>query len=47
MCRGNPVDPSQESHQEANRRLGVSVKRIVLRDGDETREIPMDHPDIF
>ena len=27
------------------RRLGVRVKRIVLRDGDETREIPMDHPD--
>ena len=28
------------------RRLGVRVKRIVLRDGDETREVPMDHPDI-
>jgi hypothetical protein len=28
------------------RRLGVRVKRIVLRDGDETREIPMDHPAI-
>ena len=28
------------------RRLGVRVKRIVLRDADETREIPIDHPDI-
>ena len=28
------------------RRLGMRVKRIVLRDGDETREVPMDHPDI-
>ena len=28
------------------RRLGVRVKRIVLRDADETREVPMDHPDI-
>jgi hypothetical protein len=28
------------------RRLGVRVKRIVLREGDETREVPMDHPDI-
>ena len=28
------------------RRLGVRVKRIVLRHGDETREVPMDHPDI-
>jgi hypothetical protein len=26
------------------RRLGVCVKRIVLRGGDELREIPMDHP---
>ena len=22
------------------------MKRIVLRDGDETREVPMDHPDL-
>ena len=28
------------------RRLGLRVKRIVLRDGDETREVPMDHPTI-
>ena len=28
------------------RRLGMRVKRIVLRDADETREVPMDHPDI-
>ena len=28
------------------RRLGVRVKRIVLRDGDETREVPLDHPGI-
>ena len=28
------------------RRLGVRVKRIVLRDADETREVPMDHPDL-
>jgi hypothetical protein len=28
------------------RRLGVRVKRIVLRDADETREIPVDHPDL-
>jgi hypothetical protein len=24
----------------------VRVKRIVLRDADETREIPVDHPDL-
>ena len=28
-----------------SRRLGARVKRIVLRGADETREIPMDHPD--
>jgi hypothetical protein len=28
------------------RRLGVSVKRIVLRGMDELREIPVDHPDL-
>src|SRR4029077_6482648 len=28
------------------RRLGVRVKRIILRDADETREIPVDHPDL-
>ena len=28
------------------RRLGVRVKRIVLRGADEPREIPMDHPDL-
>ena len=28
------------------RRLGVRVKRIVLRDGEERCEVPMDHPDI-
>jgi hypothetical protein len=28
------------------RRLGVRVKRIVLRDADQMREVPMDHPDI-
>jgi Hint domain len=28
------------------RRLGVRVKRLVLRGADETREVPMDHPDI-
>ena len=28
------------------RRLGVRVKRIVLRGADEVREIPMDHPDL-
>ncbi len=27
------------------RRLGLRVKRIVLRDADETREVAMDHPD--
>ena len=28
------------------RRLGVRVERIVLRDADEVREIPVDHPDL-
>jgi hypothetical protein len=28
------------------RRLGVRVKRIVLRSTDETREVPLDHPDL-
>jgi hypothetical protein len=28
------------------RRLGVRVKRIVLRGADGAREVPMDHPDI-
>jgi Hint domain len=28
------------------RRLGVCVKRIVLRGADELREIPVDHPDL-
>jgi Hint domain len=28
------------------RRLGVRVKRFVLRGADETREIPVDHPDL-
>ena len=28
------------------RRLGVRVKRIVLRGADELREIPVDHPDL-
>jgi hypothetical protein len=28
------------------RRLGVRVKRIVLRGADELREIPLDHPDL-
>ena len=28
------------------RQLGVRVKRIVLRDGDETREVSVDHPAI-
>ncbi len=28
------------------RRLGVRVKRIVLRSADEVREIPVDHPDL-
>jgi hypothetical protein len=27
------------------RRLGLRVKRIVLRDADETREVAMDGPD--
>ena len=31
---------------EDRRRLGVRVKRIVLRGADETREIPVDHPDL-
>ena len=29
---------------EDRRRLGVRVRRIVLRGADETREVPMDHP---
>ena len=28
------------------RRLGVRVKRIVLRGADELRDVPMDHPGI-
>jgi hypothetical protein len=28
------------------RQLGVRVKRIVLRGMDETREVPVDHPDL-
>jgi hypothetical protein len=28
------------------RRLGVRVKRIVLRGANEQREVPMDHPDL-
>ena len=28
------------------RRLGVRVKRIVLRGADEMREVPVDHPDL-
>ena len=28
------------------RRLGVRVKRIVLRGADEVREVPVDHPDL-
>ena len=31
---------------EDRRRLGVRVKRIVLRGADEVREIPVDHPDL-
>jgi hypothetical protein len=31
---------------EDRRRLGVRVKRIVLRGADETREVPVDHPDL-
>jgi T5SS/PEP-CTERM-associated repeat protein len=31
---------------EDRRRLGVRVKRIVLRGADEMREVPMDHPDL-
>ena len=31
---------------EDRRRLGVRVKRIVLRGADEVREVPMDHPDL-
>ena len=31
---------------EDRRRLGVRVKRIVLRGADETRQIPMDHSDL-
>ena len=31
---------------EDRRRLGVRVKRIVLRGGDELREVPVDHPDL-
>ena len=30
---------------EDRRRLGVRVKRIVLRGADGVREVPMDHPD--
>ena len=31
---------------EDRRRLGVRVKRIVLRSVEEMREVPMDHPDL-
>ncbi len=31
---------------EDRRRLGVRVKRIVLRGADEMREVPVDHPDL-
>ena len=31
---------------EDRRRLGVRVKRIVLRGADEVREVPVDHPDL-
>jgi hypothetical protein len=31
---------------EDRRRLGVRVKRIVLRGADDLREIPVDHPDL-
>ena len=31
---------------EDRRRLGVRMKRVVLRGADETRQIPMDHPDL-
>jgi hypothetical protein len=31
---------------EDRRRLGVRVKRVVLRGANELREIPMDHPDL-
>ena len=31
---------------EDRRRLGVRVKRIVLREADDVREVPMDHPDL-
>ena len=31
---------------EDRRRLGVRVKRIVLRGADDVREVPMDHPDL-
>ena len=31
---------------EDRRRLGVRVKRIVLRGADDMREVPVDHPDL-
>ena len=31
---------------EDRRRLGVRVKRIVLRGADDVREVPVDHPDL-
>ena len=31
---------------EDRRRLGVRVKRVVLRGADELREVPVDHPDL-
>ena len=31
---------------EDRRRLGVCVKRIVLRGAEELREVPVDHPDL-
>ena len=31
---------------EDNRRLGIRVKRIMLRSAEELREVPVDHPDL-
>ena len=45
VSRGQPPTEARPWLSD-KRRLGVRVKRIVLRDGDETREVPMDHPDI-
>jgi collagen type I/II/III/V/XI/XXIV/XXVII alpha len=38
--------PEARPWLEDRRRLGVRVKRIVLRGADETREVPVDHPDL-